>query len=133
MPKQAKLYRMVTFDHICPFGLKSLDLLEREGYQVDDHRLVSRAEADAFMAEQNVDTTPQTFIDGKRIGGYDDLRRFFGEQLPQKGATSYQPVIAVFSVTALMAMAASWASRGTIISVQTIEWFIAFSMCSGHP
>lgn len=129
MPKQAKLYRMVTFDHTCPFGLKSLDLLEREGYQVDDHQLVSRAETDAFMAEQNVATTPQTFIDGKRIGGYDDLRRFFGEQLPQKGATSYQPVVAVFSVTALMAVAASWASTGTLVSVRVIEWFIAFSMC----
>jgi glutaredoxin len=26
-----------------------------------------------------VATTPQTFIGGKRIGGYDDLRRFPGE------------------------------------------------------
>ena len=24
-------------------------------------------------------TTPQIFIDGKRIGGYDDLRKHFGQ------------------------------------------------------
>ena len=56
--KQATLYRMVTDEHICPFGLKSRDLLEREGYAVDDHLLRSRAETDAFMAEHDVDTLP---------------------------------------------------------------------------
>lgn len=30
-PKSAILYRMVTPEHVCPFGLKSLDLLKREG------------------------------------------------------------------------------------------------------
>lgn len=32
--KEARLYRMVTDQHICPFGLNSRDLLEREGYSV---------------------------------------------------------------------------------------------------
>ena len=31
-----------------------------------------------------------------RIGGYDDLRRFFGQKVPEPGATSYTPVLAVF-------------------------------------
>ena len=30
---------------------------------------------DRFKAEHGVQTTPQTFIDGVRIGGHDDLRR----------------------------------------------------------
>ncbi|ROO31838.1 hypothetical protein SAJA_02395 [Salinisphaera japonica YTM-1] len=30
MTKIATLYRMVMDDHLCPFGLKSKDLLERQ-------------------------------------------------------------------------------------------------------
>lgn len=127
--KQAKLYRMVTPEHVCPFGLKSRDLLEREDFAVDDHLLRSRAETDAFMAEHNVKTTPQTFIAGQRVGGYDDLRRHFGKPVHDPKAVSYQPVIAVFGMAALMALAASWAAFGTLFTVRAGEWFIAFSMC----
>lgn len=127
--KQAKLYRMVTPEHVCPFGLKSRDLLEREGFSVEDHLLRSRAETDAFMAEHNVKTTPQTFIAGQRVGGYDDLRRHFGKPVHDPKAVSYQPVIAVFGMAALMALAASWAAFGTLLTVRAGEWFIAFSMC----
>lgn len=127
--KQAKLYRMVTDQHVCPFGLKSRDLLEREGYSVDDHLLRTRAETDAFMAEHHVKTTPQTFIAGQRIGGYDDLRKHFGKTVRDSKAITYQPVIAVFGMAALMALAASWAAFGTIVTVRAAEWFIAFSMC----
>jgi glutaredoxin len=38
--------------------------------------LKSRAEVDAFEAEQQVRTTPQIFIDGTRIGGCDELERY---------------------------------------------------------
>ena len=79
MSKTAKLYRMVTSQHICPFGLRSKDLLEREGFEVEDHQLSSREETDAFKQQYDVETTPQTFIDGKRVGGYDDLREYFGK------------------------------------------------------
>ena len=37
--KHAKLYRMVMPDHTCPYGLKSLDLLKRKGYKVEDKHL----------------------------------------------------------------------------------------------
>ena len=40
--KSAQLYRMVMQDHLCPYGLKSKDLLEREGYEVEDHHLTTR-------------------------------------------------------------------------------------------
>ena len=56
-----------------------------------------------------METTPQTFIDGKRIGGYTDLRAFFGKPLPAPGATSYMPVMAVFAAAAALALAASFA------------------------
>jgi glutaredoxin len=129
MAKQATLYRMVTDEHVCPFGLKSRDLLEREGFSVNDHHLITRAETEAFMAEHQVKTTPQTFIGGKRIGGYDDLRRHFGKSVHDPKAVTYQPVITVFAVAALMALATSWAAFGTLITVRAGEWFIAFSMC----
>jgi glutaredoxin len=125
----AALYRMVTPEHICPFGLKSRDLLRRQGYAVEDHLLRSRAETDAFMAKEHVETTPQTYIGGERIGGYDDLRRHFGKSVPDPNATSYQPVIAVFGMALAMALAASWASFGEVFTLRAAEWFVAFSMC----
>jgi glutaredoxin 3 len=36
----------------------------------------TREEVDALEAELGVDTTPQIFIDGERIGGSDDLERW---------------------------------------------------------
>lgn len=74
--RQATLYRMVLPDHICPFGLRALDMLEREGFAVDDRPLTSREETEAFKAEQGVDTTPLVFIDGECVGGSDDLQRW---------------------------------------------------------
>tara|TARA_B100000965_G_scaffold348730_1_gene321493 strand:- start:1182 stop:1922 length:741 start_codon:yes stop_codon:yes gene_type:complete len=128
-PHDATLYRMVMKNHLCPFGLKSLDLLKREGFRVDDRHLTSREETDAFQREYNVDTTPQTFIDGQRIGGYDELRRYFGKSVKEPDEVTYQPVIAVFACTALMALAVSWAALGTVFTVRTLEWFVAISMC----
>jgi glutaredoxin len=127
--KKAVVHRMVMPGHICPFGLKTLHLLRRHSYEVDDHWLTTRAETDAFKAEHGVQTTPQTFIQGKRIGGYDDVRRFFGLHVAEPGETSYRPVVALFSMTALMALAASMAVSGHPLTVQALTWFVAFSMC----
>ncbi|WEK41809.1 MAG: glutaredoxin domain-containing protein [Candidatus Sphingomonas colombiensis] len=127
--KSATLYRMVMPGHTCPYGVKAKWQLERHGYRVDDRWLTTRAETDAFKARYDVQTTPQTFIDGERVGGYDDLRRFFGKTVPAPGATSYRPVIALFAMTALMALAASHAVFGSPFTIRAGEWFIAFSMC----
>ena len=127
--KEAVLYRMMTDGHTCPYGLKSKDLLERKGFAVDDRPLRSREETDAFKREHDVETTPQVFIDGERVGGYDALRERFGEDVRGEGETSYQPVIAIFSVAALMALAASWATLGDLFTVRAFEWFIGFSVC----
>ena len=127
--RDAKLYRMVMKDHICPFGLKSLDLLKREGYEVDDHWLTTRDETESFKATHEVETTPQTFIGGEHIGGYDELRRYLGKPVKDPDEVTYQPVIAVFAVAFLMALGVSWASLGTLFSIRALEWFVAISMC----
>ena len=105
MSKRAVLYRMVTPDHICPFGLKSKDLLERKGYKVEDHHLSNRSETDAFKEKHNVKTTPQTFIDDERIGGYDDLREYFDLKQENEFGSRYTPIIVIFSLAALMVFA----------------------------
>lgn len=74
--KSATLYRMVLPDHTCPFGVRAKAMLEEHGYAIDDRVLGTRAEVDAFEAEQGVRTTPQVFIDGARIGGSDELARY---------------------------------------------------------
>ena len=109
--------------------LAILKLRDLEGFKIEDHWLRTRAETDAYKAEAGVKTTPQILIDGKRIGGYDDLRRFLGKPLRDPKALTYRPVIAVFAVTALMALAASYAAFGTPFTLRAGEWFIAFSMC----
>ena len=127
--KTAALYRMVTDEHLCPFGLKSKDLLERQGLAVDDHWLTTRAEIDAFKARHEVDTTPQTFIEDERIGGYDDLLRFFGKSVPDPEATSYRPIVAIFATALLIALAISWTATGRLLELRTVEWFVATAMC----
>ncbi|ORE97397.1 glutaredoxin [Aurantimonas sp. 22II-16-19i] len=127
--KKAVLYRMVMEAHVCPYGLKSKDLLEREGFTVEDHWLETREATDAFKAEHDVATTPQTFIDGARVGGYTELREHFGRAVTSKDETTYQPVIAIFSVAALMALAFGYAAEGTVLTGRAIEWFFAISMC----
>ena len=128
--KTATLYRMVTSEHICPFGLKSLHLLKSNGYEVEDHPLRDRAEQNAFKAEHDVKTTPQTFIDGTRIGGHDDLRRHFGLKVKDKDETTYAPIVAIFGTAALMAAALVWNLYVGFNPVRWAEWFIAFSMCA---
>ncbi|MCX7543874.1 MauE/DoxX family redox-associated membrane protein [Marinicella gelatinilytica] len=130
MSKQAILYRMKTSEHICPYGLKSRHLLKKNGYEIDDHLLKTREETDQFMAEQGVDTTPQTFIDGKRIGGYDNLREYFGLEVKDDNETTYQPVIAIFSVTFLMALALMLNVFGRFQIETLLIWFVAISMCA---
>ena len=71
--KHATIYRIVSPEHVCPFGEAAIELLEREGFDIEDHLLRSRPETDAYMAGEGVQTTPQIFIAGERVGGYDDL------------------------------------------------------------
>ncbi len=124
----ATIHRMVMDKHMCPHGLKARDLLRRSGFDVEDRHLTSRDQIDAFKAEHDVKTTPQVFIGGRRIGGYDDLRAHLGKPVREKGATTYRPVIALFSVAALMAVVVTWLAMGVPLAGQTLAWFISISM-----
>jgi len=85
------LYRMVMDKHICPDGLKAKSLLRSRGFKIEVHWLRTREETDAFKAEHGVATPPQTFINGLRIGGYDDLPRYEGLKVHDPKATTYTP------------------------------------------
>lgn len=126
--KKAIIYRMVMDKHICPYGLKSKDLLQRQGYEVEDNWLTSREQVDAFKAKYKVKTTPQTFINEERIGGYEDLRRHFGKEVKDPNKKSYRAVITLFLVTALMSMATSYSFAANPLTLRTVGWFISFSM-----
>ena len=126
--RKAVIHRMVMPNHTCPYGLKAVHLLKRAGYEVEDDHLTTREETDAFKARHGVETTPQIFIGGKRIGGHDDLRRFLGKRVADPKATSYRPVIALFSMTALTALAASYAVTSSVFTLLAAEWFVGFSM-----
>jgi glutaredoxin len=119
---------MVTPEHVCPWGLKAKDLLRRSGYEIEDHRLTTREETDAFKSKHGVATTPQVFIGGQRVGGYDELRHFLGKRVTDPKAASYRPVIVLFALTALAAVAASYAVTDQILTTRSLQWFIAFSM-----
>jgi glutaredoxin len=71
---------MVLPDHTCPFGVRAKELLEQNGYEVEDRILSTRGDVDAFKEDQGVQTTPQIFIGGERIGGADDLEQFLSNR-----------------------------------------------------
>lgn len=126
--KHAVIHRMVMKDHICPFGLKALHLLRHEGYEVEDHWLRDREQTDAFKAAHQVDSTPQVFIEGQRIGGYDELRRHLGKG-GQSSLSVYQPVVVVFAMAGVLALALSWVAFGSLLQARILQWFVAISMC----
>lgn len=129
MNKTATLYRMVTPKHLCPWGVKAKDLLQRNGFEVDDHHLKTKQANEAYKRENGYDETPQIFINGKHIGGYDNLRKHLGKGPDPKEGDTYQPIIAVFAVTLGMALAVCWATLGTLSPIRVLEFFVAFSMC----
>lgn len=129
MKQRATIYRMVTDDHLCPWGVKSKDLLRRHGYDVEDHHLTTAEANDQYKEENGYDETPQIFIEGKHVGGYDELREHLGKSPDPKEGKSYQPVLAVFAITFLMAVTTSWAATGGFAPIRLAELFVAFSMC----
>lgn len=72
----AQISRMVLADHECPFGRRALDLLNDNGFEVEERQLTTREEVEAFKQEHGVATTPLIFVDGTKIGGCSDLEKF---------------------------------------------------------
>jgi len=129
MSKTATIYRMVTPDHLCPWGIKAFDLLKRHGYKIEDKHLESKDADKAYKEDNGYDETPQIFIEGNRLGGYDQLREYLDLGPDPKEGETYQPVLAVFAVTFFMAITTNWALAPELSVLRVLELFIAFSMC----
>jgi glutaredoxin len=80
VPQSVVLYRMILPEHTCPYGVEAARLLEEAGIEFEDRILRSREEVDAFQDEHGVDTTPQLFVDGKRIGGSEETLSWLQSQ-----------------------------------------------------
>ena len=129
MSTPATIHRMVTPKHLCPWGVKALDLLKRHGFAVTDHHLKSKAENERYKREHGVTETPQISIDGQLIGGYDALREHLHLRPDPDESETYQPVIVVFSIALLMAVVECWSVHQAVLPLRVTELFIAFSMC----
>ncbi|WP_036480945.1 glutaredoxin [Myxosarcina sp. GI1] len=111
--QKVRLYRMLTPEHECPWGVKAVNLLQDKEIEFEDHKLRSREEIDSFKAKHNVKTTPQIFFGEERIGGYTDLAdKLDVEVESDEEETSYVPVIAVFSTAGLLALATTMGITG---------------------
>ncbi|HEV2596315.1 MAG TPA: glutathione S-transferase N-terminal domain-containing protein [Sphingomicrobium sp.] len=77
MPERtATLYRMKLPTHECPYGLLAKRMLDDAGFSVEDCLLTSREQVDQFKKDHNVATTPLIFVDGKEIGGSEELASY---------------------------------------------------------
>jgi glutaredoxin len=119
---------MVMPGHICPYGLKALHLLQKHGYVVEDKHLTTKEAVEAFKSEYGVQTTPQIFIGDKRIGGYTDLRAYLGQTVLGPDETAYKPVIAIFAVGFLLAVAVGVLTDWSMGYAMVIPHFISITM-----
>lgn len=79
--REAILYRLVLPDYVCPNGALARHMLEESGFTIEEHILATQIEADAFAAENDGAETPQVFIDGKRVGGCDELAIYIAKEI----------------------------------------------------
>ena len=114
---------------MCPYGLKTIDVLKRHDFDIEDRHLETEEQATELRELLDVETTPQTFIDGELIGTLDDVRRYVGEEVPDSEGETYRPVVTLFVVMFLMAVGAASVVEEQLLSVRTFEWFVAFTMC----
>ncbi|WP_143872335.1 MauE/DoxX family redox-associated membrane protein [Catenovulum sediminis] len=116
MATEITIYRK----RMCPYGQRAADLLRKQKLDFQDHLFEDKDEEIEFKETHKVKTTPQIFIGNKRIGGYQELAEYFNV-LPKQSSklNPYLPVIAIFSITLLMAIATETALRG----------FMGYSLC----
>lgn len=103
--QQTHIYRKTT----CPWGKKVVDLLQARRIDYVDHVFEDRREEEQFKDEEGVSTTPQVYIKGRRVGGYEELANHLNVERSEASGTdsdgqSYQPVIVVFGTALLLAL-----------------------------
>tara|TARA_Y100001970_G_C14248817_1_gene870266 strand:- start:976 stop:1218 length:243 start_codon:yes stop_codon:yes gene_type:complete len=68
--KEVKMYTK----RVCPYCDKAKNLLKSKGLEWTEESMEDPAIRESFMADYpTVRTVPQIFINGERIGGFDDL------------------------------------------------------------
>lgn len=73
--------KIYTVDY-CPFCRKALEFLKEKGVnfeqiRIDDDETAMRKKLGEMYNIKNDVTVPQIIIDGKHIGGYDDMKRMY--------------------------------------------------------
>ena len=126
--KNASIYRMVTKQKMCVHGLKAKDLLNRNGYRIEDNHLSNADEIADFKKQNDVKTLPQIFIQGERIGGFDDLQAHFGYSIITGDETTYRPIIAIFTTAALLTLSFMMIDANFFETIRFFELFISISM-----
>ncbi len=77
-PEAAQTSQIAIFSKPgCSHCTKAKTLLEQQGLQYEELVLGEDTTISAMRAISNADTTPQIFIDGKHIGGNDELVKYF--------------------------------------------------------
>jgi len=93
----------------CPWGKKAVQLLRTKKVDFQDHIFASSADEEAFKAQWSVKTTPQIFLNEKRIGGYEELADYYDINIDNDTEeTTYVPIIAVFGIAFLMAVSSNY-------------------------
>lgn len=64
----------------CPYCAKARDLMEKHGIEYEQVEVGSGVTSKSLYAVSGAGTTPQVFIDGRLIGGSDDLEAYFNKQ-----------------------------------------------------
>lgn len=64
---------------VCPFCVNAKNLLDSKGIAYEERNLETGewTKEQLFEAVPGARTVPQIFIDGKHIGGYDQLKQHF--------------------------------------------------------
>lgn len=62
----------------CPFCAKAKQMLQDHGYDYEEIILGTDATSVSLKAIAGATTVPQVFIEGRKIGGSDDLEAYFG-------------------------------------------------------
>lgn len=77
MKKSAAIYRMVTPDHLCPWGIKARDLLQRNGYDVEDHLLETMDANEAYKKEHGYEETRRSSSRANTLAPTTTCQSFF--------------------------------------------------------
>ena len=64
----------------CPYCVKAEKLLQLKGYEIEERKIgFGWNREQLFEAVPNAKSVPQIFLDGKYIGGHDDLVKYLNE------------------------------------------------------